>query len=561
MDCKQFVPSEESLPINLFNPNDQADSKFSQFNGEFLHFQILVEILLRMKQHKKDRKELVSVLRKEFRKNEAYLKIVEEFNSNYTQEKAIWWYTREDFISQSLNEALRTQNIDMLVAFRSFMTDIRRQLSYHQCDRPIQAYRGLLMSRHELKTYQNSIGQFISINSFFSTCLDENEATRFIKKASNMSVPMKSTFGYDSVPVLFRIYADPQIIKSTSNRPFADISSLSGIKTTNEVLFMVGSIFHLKSVKVPDHKNNTADGSRIAIIVMELCGHKQHALHELYDFMMKECDRTETDFLSLSKVLIKMNKIDLAEKYVNRMFDELSSNDPLLGDVYQVLGYVADHRGDIKRSLSLYEKSLTIKSQANLTDHVSICTLYNSIGVAYQKKNDSNRALQCFNKAVSLFKQANDNNHPLMASLNINIGLIYVGNGSPTKALEFYQKALTIKRKQIPKEHPSFAELYNNMGTAHYLNNDYNTALEFYQRSLKIKLSALPPAHPDIALAHKNIGLVSEDMDDYEQALAHYRSAETIYKRVLPSGHADMIEIRKDIERVSSKLKHTKKYI
>jgi hypothetical protein len=48
-----------------------------------------------------------------------------------------------------LNESLRAQNIDVLLLFRFFISDIYEQLKQEQYQSPIQVYRGQVMSTNE----------------------------------------------------------------------------------------------------------------------------------------------------------------------------------------------------------------------------------------------------------------------------------------------------------------------------------------------------------------------------------------------------------------------------
>jgi hypothetical protein len=92
------------------------------------------------------------------------------------------------------------------------------------------------MSSDELNSLRQNIGQFISVNSFFSTSI-ERETAKFLLGDINSLVDLE--------PVLFEIDADPKIVTSKS---FADISKHSHFTEESEVLFMLGSIFRLQSI-------------------------------------------------------------------------------------------------------------------------------------------------------------------------------------------------------------------------------------------------------------------------------------------------------------------------
>ncbi|CAF0746426.1 unnamed protein product [Rotaria sordida] len=68
----------------------------------------------------------------------------------YSSDQALWWYTRETFIYQFLNQALRLQDIDLLFLFRFFIYDIQKQLELNQYQESIHVYRNQLISNNEL---------------------------------------------------------------------------------------------------------------------------------------------------------------------------------------------------------------------------------------------------------------------------------------------------------------------------------------------------------------------------------------------------------------------------
>jgi hypothetical protein len=151
----------------------------------------------------------------------------------YSADQALWWYTRESFLYKMLNKALRVQNIDLLFLFRFVIADIYRQLTQNQCQSSVRVFRGQVMSADELNLIRQSVNEFISINSFFSTSLDRSKVLRFLQ-SSGVSTDLHR--------VLFDIDTDPRVVTS---KPFADISSFSDFGGEREILFMIGSMMNI----------------------------------------------------------------------------------------------------------------------------------------------------------------------------------------------------------------------------------------------------------------------------------------------------------------------------
>lgn len=110
----------QSSLIQIFPADPKQGSTLSGLNGRFLHSQIFMDVLLRVKGTQLDKEEFLSRCKNDLLDNEAALNILDEFQENYSSDQALWWYTRETFIYQLLNQALCSQNIDLLFYLRFF---------------------------------------------------------------------------------------------------------------------------------------------------------------------------------------------------------------------------------------------------------------------------------------------------------------------------------------------------------------------------------------------------------------------------------------------------------
>ena len=140
---------------------------------------------------------------------------------------------------------------------------------------PIRVYRAQLMSNEEVQMLKDSLGEFISINSFFSTSLDRQQARSFFLISDNSN---------DVERVFFEIDADPRL---DNIKPFSDISLHSYYPEEKEVLFMIGSIFRLVNI------DRDKDG--ILIVRMKLCSNNDHQFKALFQHMQKKYINGETN--------------------------------------------------------------------------------------------------------------------------------------------------------------------------------------------------------------------------------------------------------------------------
>jgi len=393
------------------------------------------------------------------------------------------------------------------------------------------------MSTEELNNLRDSLNNFISINSFFSTSMSREKATGFLYQ---MEV------SENLHRVLFEIDADPHL---RSSKPFADISKYSAYSEEEEILFMIGCVFRLIDIR-------QSDDGEMWTIQMKLCGDDEHDMKILFEHMKKDYGggNNEVDILVFGRVLRRMGKYDLAEKFYRRLLHEASSNDSSLCDLYYSLGVVIMDTCDYDSSLEWFHKSLDILMRTNPSDYVNIGSRYCCIGLLHWKKNDYNGALEWYKNGIELFKQANNSDHLSMAHFYNNIAVVYNDRKKYLKALKFYQEALAIYEKHLPSDHPDIGTAHDNIGIIYRSLDEYDLAMTCHNKSLHIRQKSLPFHHPLIAFNYKNIGLLYEKKGELSEALVYLKKAAIIYSESLPCEHPDMKKIEQDIHRVSLKL-------
>jgi pentatricopeptide repeat protein len=524
----------EPLPIIFFLTNNENNES----NQYFIYSHLLIDYLLRIKSISTDEKELISLCKDEYKGNENELNILREFEADYSSDRAIWWYTRETFLYRLLNKAFRMQNLDLLLTFRFFIRDIQRLIEQNKCTHSLYVYRSYLMSNEEIQFFKNSVGEFLSINGFFTTNLHREQTISYLNNPDITN---------DHEKVFFEIAADPH---TDSNKPFCNITSLSYFSSEEQIIFTLGSIFRLDSI------HQQEDGKdRIWIIRMRLSTEKHKRLKQTFEPMKNQYHIEQLNLLSFGKILQKMSKYDEAEKFYRRLLKELPSDHPNIVDCHYGLGIIMDEKGDYESSLEWHQKSIEIKKQTLKSNNPSIGYSYNSIANVYQKQGDYKHALEYYNKTLSVWKKLYNENHPDVAMCLNNMGCLYENEKKYSEALECHQKALVIKKLHLPEDHLNLSATYNNLASVYGNMGQLDVALEHFHLSLNIKTKSLPINHPEIALTYKNIGLIYEIKGDFSQAKIFYEKAAAIRRHLLPSTHPDVIRIEQDIRRILLKIK------
>ena len=559
----------EPTGISNFQENDD-DNTSIEINGEFLHSQLLLDSLLTMNLSDRERSTAIAYFRKEYATNTSVLEKINEFESTYTANQALFWYTQSSFFYSILNRSFRIQNIDALYQMRIFIRDIRDQLIEQQRNGSyvsIQVYRGQLISKAELERFE--VDELVSMNSFFSTTFEQTYATFLL--------PEQDLEG-DLTSVLFEITINEY---SSSTKPFANISEKSAFPDEQEVLFMAGSIFRITKINL-----NT---NGINVINLLLCGDDSHNLKNLFEYMRIDIP-PNTIPLTYGIVLANAGKAEQAEKFFRNILNELPNDDPMIADVLHQLGNVLDDRGEFDESLEFYEKSLSNKLKILSEDTPSIANTYVCCGVAYLRKSEFDRAREFYQKAMDIYKKVYDDdcqdvamclfniadidrfekkyddslrnnqraleiwtkclpeNHPDIARAHMGIAHIHNILMSGTESLEHYKQALAIMQDALPPTHPDLVSLYDGIGKLYYSTDENQIALEYFELSLEIKKQLYAPDHQTMADSYHSIGLVYKDLGDYQQAVSYLQEAYTIQSKYFSSDDEVSIVLFNDLE-------------
>jgi len=116
---KMNIVEKKPLAFNLFDQKQKTLKDLSKESASFLWHQMLIYVLRQMPQDGQSKNEMLDMCRDYYRNNKHEVKKIKEFEENYNREQAI-----ECFLYKLLNKALRTENIELLYAFRFFIIDL-----------------------------------------------------------------------------------------------------------------------------------------------------------------------------------------------------------------------------------------------------------------------------------------------------------------------------------------------------------------------------------------------------------------------------------------------------
>lgn len=524
---------DEPLPISYFYQKSK-DQTLIDNNDSFVHFQLLIDCLSRMKQNSNDRKTFIQLCKDQYENNDIGLKMIADFEKSYTPDRAIWWLTRESFVCRILNKSFQVLNIDLLYYFNFFISDTRQQLESIRCQSPIRTYRAQIMSSKELKLLKRAIGQIISIDTFLFTIPNRQRALQVLQE-SDIVVDLKR--------VIFEIHANPSLGNS---KPFGNIASLNYFTDVEVVLFMAGTIFHPVDV---------CEENDITIIQMETHSDDEPSIKEILDDIKGEDYNCRPNLLSFGYVLSKMKQFYYAEKYYNQLLKEMPNDHRAVVGCYQGFGQIALEKQEYDTSLKWFKKALDTDKAILKSKDPAIAAGYNTIADVYVKQGKYTEAIESYTKALEVWISAFGNEHLKVAKCYINMARTFEKQEQFSEAVAYYKKALIVYEKNLNSDPMEVANLYNHIGNLFAANDEDSQALKYYAAALKILTKCCPYGHPEVIKTKNSIAATFEITGNLNQALAHYEQIHSIYRELLPLNHPDRLEIVENIQRVFARLK------
>lgn len=462
---KDTIEKEENNPIAIsFLSSIDINSKdINRQDPSFMYFQLIKEILLNDHLSESDeetKNEMIAYCRQICVDNPNAIVILDEFEQSFIPEMSIYWYTRECFLYKILNKALWTPQPDVLYKLRYFLRHLYYQiLSQANTQRDqlssMIVYRGQTMSKDQINKLKQNVGGFLSFNNFLSTSLEKDVARNFL-------------IGSEEIGVLFEMQIDPTIEKF----PMINIELISYLQKQDceqELLFAMGSVFRI--IQIQQEEKN------LYRVQLKLSADSDQQLAE-YTKRTREQTRTSHSFLSLLRLMNELSQYSSVDQFAEMLREDvgLSANPAILGAVHHMFGSIYHARGQSKKALDHYQKSLTIYLDFLPADHPTLTPTYNNMGIVYLSQSDFNKAFE-FQKLALDCQMKSDNPNPSALILYTNnLAKIYSYQGKYNDALEYHKRALELQKQFLGENDPSLTETYDWISSVYQKINNYEQA-------------------------------------------------------------------------------------
>ncbi len=443
-DDKEYTYKKFAPPLTIFNLLSIPKSFHfvDKESSTFLLFQLLNKVIIQMKHEFEDLEDMCTFCRERYQNNPTQMGYIATFKDDYCSTQAIKYYTEAFFLFRSLNEVLRREAIDDIYEFRYYIADLHNQLKQISAsfDDEIILYRGkklpliVLQQLKELDASTDVTVKLISVNGFWST-------TRSLNVANMYAGVDEKRDGYESV--IFKMQVGRAI---TTTVPYAYIAHISQCPQEAEILFSMGSVWELMSIK--------RDVNAVWTIELKLSNFFDNQLVELDKQLLVDQSSNDYYLFLLAKILHELGKYSQAGEFYHRLLKKELSKE-FKNVIHFNFATMRSEQGEYTEAQKHLEEvlasnkletvatnethSLPLRTIHAITKMPSQLIILNNMGVLHQKKRDRSEARNSFEMALK------EQGNPIEeAIVHNNLGNLENFSGNIEEAHKHLEKAVDL---------------------------------------------------------------------------------------------------------------------
>ena len=207
---------------------------------------------------------------------------------------------------------------------------------------------------------------------------------------------------------------------------------------------------------------------------------------------------------------------ELAESS-STIFDEFAAN------IYNMKGLIFLNKGKINEAMESFTSALENCPSENLSLKSS---LFNNMGIINWHHGELDLAIELYLESLKISRQINDKKR--IAGLLNNIGIIYFDKGELELAVDYYAKSMEIEEKLGNKK--SLALSCSNLGEVYRTLADYDNSIFYLEKSLDLLENGNDPIVQ--SSTYYQIILTEIDQQNFEAAANYFTQLERINDKI-----------------------------
>jgi len=214
---------------------------------------------------------------------------------------------------------------------------------------------------------------------------------------------------------------------------------------------------------------------------------------------------------------------------------------------YENLGKTAFKRGDIKKAILMYQKTLEIEMACGKNVNL-LASRYNNLGRVFQADDQFELAIEHFEEAVRLWENEGASEHHVNQSLALkNLGTVYQKLGDLGQAQKYLESAIRKSESHYGPDHSDIGRDANILALILQEQEKLDDALVQFRRALRINIQVFGMNHSEVALTLNNMAMLFLEMDDRQRALETIHHAHDIVTQHIREDHPCRIQIEENL--------------
>ncbi|CAF1155194.1 unnamed protein product [Adineta steineri] len=513
----------------FFDQNQYENKDLSKQSNSFLWHQLFPDVLLHLSSDQQFENVDQSIL-KQF-----------PWINDYEPNEAVRLFMKYPSIRETINKALKNEDIKQLYMLRYFLSDLIQNLQFGKENRIV--YRRMFISRSEFNQIQEHNGKLIMVKEFLTANTDRLSC--YTSSTKQISVLFEIELNKNS------IFADHTL--SNQETVLLDLNStfrIDNIQQQNDQLWII------KLISVNDGqiiKQKYIDGTRrqfqdlsISIIFGKLiCDMSQRNQSQAYfEYLLSNYSHTE-DLAWIEHGLGQAHhwkgEWNESRIYYDRSYERMMKNEPVrIKDsavILSAIGEILYLQGKMEESYEFHQKALAIRMKYYSPYHPHIAISLYNIGLIFRIRQKQDEALVFFQQALLIQEKYYDSFHVDISTSLTQIAFYLTNEKIYDEVLSCHQRALLIYEKYYPLGHVSVAFTLGCMSSLFYEQDKYNESFTLIQQAMIMQKRFYPNGHIDIAMSLLDMGNLEYYRKNYDKSLKMYDQGLLMLRKFNLSNH------------------------
>ncbi|MEZ4847631.1 MAG: tetratricopeptide repeat protein [Bacteroidia bacterium] len=248
-----------------------------------------------------------------------------------------------------------------------------------------------------------------------------------------------------------------------------------------------------------------------------------------------DLDRADST-LSLAQTVCQDQNLTETEDYANTLHG---------------MGVVSWKRREFSLAESLINQSLELKRKLFGENHLSVAAAYDILGLIAQQRGEYAFAIKLFKKSLQIREAKNES---LSSDYN-HLGLAYFHSGNYYQAESYYLKAIeALDQQGIPPLNQSRGRNYMNLGNVYLNLGDFDQAESYYREAIYIFQQLYGPNHDGVAIGYFNLSHILAENSEIEKALGQCEKALEIFQEMYGAKHERIALVKQNLGHLYGRL-------